>query len=158
MKMMMMRIMMMLVVARYGRGKYCSHQTLITAGYEVSALHWSFWSSSLSWWYDSENWTPIYGHCRHHCRHSFCVKNHTILLLSRGALSSFRRSNVGEWLQQYAAGVTIEPLQPLNVIRFDTDLNRCQSNGTASSNQSQLNCTIDQRWQQRWWCSLWLWE
>ena len=49
---------MMLVVARYGRGKYCSHQTLITAGYEVSALHWSFWSSSLSWWYDSENWTP----------------------------------------------------------------------------------------------------
>ena len=39
MTMMMMIPIMMMLVARDGRGEYCSHQTLITDGYEVNALH-----------------------------------------------------------------------------------------------------------------------
>ena len=38
MTMMMMIPIMMMLVARDGRGEYCSHQTLITDGYEVNAL------------------------------------------------------------------------------------------------------------------------
>ena len=37
-KMMMMMTLMMMLVARYGRGEYCSHQTLIIDRYEVNAL------------------------------------------------------------------------------------------------------------------------
>ena len=38
MMMMMMMTLMMMLVARYGRGEYCSHQTLIIDRYEVNAL------------------------------------------------------------------------------------------------------------------------